>query len=133
MMKKNILMSAIIIGLPFASCKKETIVAYTSNSVVAGFYIGKYGGTAPSFYLSALLRSNGTCRFYTDGTDTTNSDKAEGLYNFNDGKLLARFRYLVNPFTEYSMAATLSGNTFTGTWGPGSLTSGTVVITLTRQ
>ena len=132
-MKHTLLVSAVAMLLLFASCKKETTVTYTNNSQVAGFYAGKYGAGTPVNNLWTLLRTDGSCRFYTDGKDTTSADKADGLYNAHDGKLIAWFRYAVNPFTEYTAAATLTGNVYNGTWGPGQLTTGTVVIILTKQ
>jgi hypothetical protein len=130
-MKRTVYLSAVIIILIFAACKKETTVTYTANAQVTGYWIGKYGTTIASSSWSGLLRADGTCRFY-DGGDSAAATKAEGIYNINDGKLVVWYKY-INSGTEFSLGATLSNTTLNGTWGSGQLTSGSGIFYLNKQ
>jgi hypothetical protein len=82
------LLSFLIVIITVAACKKET-VTYSSNTLVAGLWTGKYSaGGGINIDWTASLKVDGTCRVYeTKIADTALTSKLDGVYNISEGKL----------------------------------------------
>ncbi|MFM2283688.1 MAG: hypothetical protein RL222_1192 [Bacteroidota bacterium] len=125
-MKKTIYLAVLflVIGMTATSCKKDE----TDPVTVVGFWQGKYSNvstpTTFSFGYAALLRSDGTCRFFSS-TDTTTASKAEGTYSLTGSTLNATYTYISPGSGTYSVTATVNSvNAYMeGTWGSGTSTT----------
>jgi hypothetical protein len=92
----------------------------TTNSSVAATWTGTYGNgqnSGPSFY-SFRLNTDGTMQV----VDANGNVIAKGNYNFSNNQLSGTYTY--NNGGVFSVAATLSDNQLTGTWGSGASASG---------
>ncbi|HVM88091.1 MAG TPA: hypothetical protein VMT76_07865 [Puia sp.] len=127
-MKKTILTVSVVTCaiLIFASCKKSN-----SSPSISGFWKGNYSVSAntsdtslDTYGYCALLRNNGTCRFY-DGADTASASKAEGTYSYSNNAFKATYTYAGSGNNTFSVSATVTGNTnyIQGSWGSGTNTS----------
>ena len=123
-MKKtiNIAILFLTIGIVATSCKKEETVTPT----VVGLWTGKYSNVVTSNDFTngyaALVRSNGTVRFF-DGSDTTTASKAEGTYTSVGNTFNATYTY--SGGGTFGVTATVNSiNAFMeGTWGSGTSTT----------
>jgi hypothetical protein len=131
---KKLLLAAVLFTAIFTSCKKETVVNYSSNTLVTGTWGGKYSAAVPPAVSNTLvdwsvsLKADGNCRVY-DGkiADTASSLKLDGVYNVNEGKLKL-FARSTGSF-QCKFDATLSNNSLDGAiiW---SYFSGATPVTL---
>lgn len=84
MKKPKIALAALLVIGVMGACKKEEVAVQPS---IDGFWRGKYASSStqyPTFHISALLKTDGTCRFYYDNFDTTAANKAIGTYAVKD-------------------------------------------------
>jgi hypothetical protein len=110
-MKK--LLSFLIVIITVAACKKET-VTYSSNTLVAGLWTGKYSaGSGINIDWTANLKQDGSCTVYESKiADTSLSVKMIGIYNISDGnlKIFARSAGSI----QVKFDGTLSNNSLEG-------------------
>jgi hypothetical protein len=98
----------------------KTINKVNAASSIAGLWKGSYGNgenSTPNFY-SFRLNADGTMQL----VDANGNVSAKGKYSFSKNQFKATYKY--NNGSEFSVAATLSGNQFSGTWGSGTNTNG---------
>lgn len=112
----KILLSAVMLVIvTFAACKKESVVTYSSNTLVAGLWTGKYSaGGGINVDWTASLKADGTCRVYeTKIADTALTSKLDGVYNISEGKLKILAKTAGSLQIKYD--AVLNSNSLEGT------------------
>jgi hypothetical protein len=91
---KKLLSAAVVFAVTLTACKKENIVTYSSNTLVAGLWAGKYSaGSGINIDWTANLKQDGSCTVYESKVaDTSLSVRMTGIYNISDGnvKLFAK-------------------------------------------
>lgn len=104
---------------PAGSNLRKAEMPVSANSI-AGNWAGTYGNgenSTPSFY-SFKLNADGTMQL----VDANGNVIAKGNYSFSNNQLSGTYTY--NNGGAFSVAAALSGNQLTGTWGSGTSASG---------
>jgi hypothetical protein len=86
---KKLLSVAVVFAVTLTACKKEGIVTYSSNTLVAGLWAGNYSaGAGININWTADLKPDGNCTVYESKiADTSLSVKMTGIYNISEGNL----------------------------------------------
>lgn len=111
---KKLLSAVLLFTTALSACKKESVVTYSSNTLVIGVWTGKYsaGGTINVDW-TADLKADGTCTvFESKIADTALSVRLIGVYNISESKLKIFARSAGSFQIKYD--ATLNSNSFDG-------------------
>lgn len=124
---EKLLLAAVLFTALVTSCKKETVVTYSSNTLVTGTWAGKFtAGSIINADWVAILNADGSCRVYDSKiTDTaTNIAKLDGLYNISNGALKVYTRTMGSIQCKFD--GIVNGNTISGTivWSVGNASGG---------
>jgi hypothetical protein len=111
---KKILSAVLLFTIALIACKKESVVTYSSNTLVTGLWTGKYSaGSGININWTAELKPDGNCNVWESKiADTSLSVKMIGLYNISDGnlKIFARSAGSI----QVKFDGTLSNNSLQG-------------------
>jgi hypothetical protein len=129
------LMMPIFIGLLVVTCGKDEKEP-EPDVELPGLWTGFYGRLSEpqNLYYAMLFRADGTVRVFSAGSDTTGSNKAEGIYSVSGSVVTTTYTYISGISGTFSTSATLgnSNTKLAGTYGSGEAVSGGGTFTINK-